>query len=735
MPHFMPRLTLPLLFSIICSAASISSRAANDPLLCPAPAALVEADTPIIATKNNAIEISSDEAELGVDGNAELSGNVIVRQGQREIRANDLQYSASDSALDIKGALQYRDPALMVKGTQGRYSAAQGGNFSSAEFQLRERGARGTAESLQLTPNGVINLETVKFTTCPASDEAWRIRSSHISLDPEKQLGTGRGTRLDFKGIPLAYLPWFSFPLSNARKSGFLFPSIGHSNRSGLQVSVPYYWNIAPNIDFSFEPVFYSQRGLDTAGELRYLAPRYFGNLDVNYLAEDQLSDDSRYRLRFRHRSELPHDLRLSFNASTVSDSAYFEDFAQGTEGTSIAFLERFAQLSYRDEHWQFNLQAQNFQVIARENLLPDDRPYSRVPRLQFNGDFALGNAQLLRYGFDSELVNFQRSDSITGWRLDSAPYLALDLRHPGFFLRPQVSLRHTQYTLNDQPAQTDQSPTRTLPVASIDTGLIFERSAGSQQQRLLTLEPNLRYLYVPFREQSDLPLFDTALPDLNLVQLFRDNRYVGADRISDANQASIGITSRLLDSSDGRQFLAATIGQIRYFETPEVALPDETARDNASSDFIAQLALTAFQNWNADIGLQWNPDSAQKERAQLRLQYQPAPGRVLNAGYRFQRDRLEQLEFSGAWPLSPRWQVFARYIQSLQDDTALERFAGFEYRSCCWGLRLLGRRFVSRRTGEQDTGVFLQLELNGLASVGSAADTFLANSIRGYEQ
>jgi LPS-assembly protein len=264
---------------------------------------------------------------------------------------------------------------------------------------------------------------------------------------------------------------------------------------------------------------------------------------------------------------------------------------------------------------------------------------------------------------------------------------------------------------------------------------MMFERDSGSRGQRRQTLEPRLLYLRAPFRQQDDLPLFDTGLPDLNLVELFRTNRYVGADRVSDANQVSVGVTSRLFDTKSGAQFLSATVGQTYYFKNPQVHLPDETIRNSGTSDFVAELSVTAYKDWNAEFGIQWSPEEDRSERAEAMLQFKPAPQQVINVGYRFQRDLLEQAEVSAAWPINKVWAGFARYVYSLQDNKALEQFAGVEYSACCWRMRLLGRKFVSTRTGEQDSGVYLQLELTGLASVGSAADAFVAGAIRGYER
>jgi len=693
-----------------------------------------EADDPPRDPDDQRVEISSDKAGMSTDGNAKLEGNVRVRQGAREIRANEVEYDSKDNAFKVTGGMEFRDPMLRAKGEGGTYSAENGANFNRAEFELVDRAARGSADALRMSPEGVIDLEGVTFTTCPITDPAWRLRADRITLDTRTQIGTGHDTRVEFKGVPILYMPWMSFPLGTERKSGFLFPSIGHTTRSGLQVAVPYYWNIAPNLDLTFEPFYYGRRGIDLAGDFRYLTENQRGAVQFNVLPDDQLMNDRRSRIHIEHVAELPNDFRLTIDAEDVSDSEYFEDFAQGPEGTSVAFVERLATLSYRDEHWRVAGEFQHFQTIDTE-LTEFERPYARVPRLVAGADYGWGPGGRVRYGFDSELVNFDRAEGVTGWRMDVAPTAELELGGPGLFVRPGVSLRHTQYKLEDNAPGTEESPSRTLPIASLDAGLQFERPSGSKGSRVITLEPRMLYLYAPFREQSELPLFDTALPDLNLVQLFRTNRYVGADRVSDANQVSMGVTSRMLDAGDGTQFLAATLGQTYYFETPRVTLPGEVARTSPRSDFVAQLALTAYKDWNVDLGLQWDPSEERTERAQARLQYKPGDEQVINVGYRLQRDSLEQAEVSSAWPIGQQWSAFGRFTYSIRDNSALERFAGFEYRACCWRLRFVGRRFVSSRTGEQDTGFYLQLELNGLASVGSAADAFLTDAIRGYSR
>ena len=747
------------LWTVIVSLSGALPAARADEPPCPTqvapagPAPAARASLPAPAPRAGNIEVSSDQALLGVDGNATLEGNVVVREGEREIRADQIEYDSRDTSLRTTGSIDYRDPLVHVAGEGGSYSAMAGAEFRSARFELRQRAARGTAGALRLTPQGLIRLRAVSFTTCPADDESWQLKADRVTLDTRERLGTGRNARIDFKGVPLIYLPWVSFPLGSQRKSGFLFPGIGNTSYGGLQFSVPFYWNIAPNADLTFEPIDYSKNGVDLGGDFRLLTQRQRAELDWNYLPYDRAFHDSRSRVRVSDVVELPADFRFTMKAENVSDPFYFEHFAQGPEGTSTAFIERRATLSYRGEHWSVDGEAQQYQTIDY-TLAVDDRPYARVPRIAVDAGYGFGPGELVHTGFESEVVDFQRpggAAGVTGWRADLTPAVSLDLTGPGYFVRPAVAWRATEYHLDNTAAGQPRSPSRSLPIASFDTGLMFERDSGAREQHKLTLEPRVLYLDVPYRNQDALPVFDTALPDLNPVELFRANRYVGADRVSDANQVSVGVTSRLLDARDGSQFLAATFGESYYFQSPRVVLPGEAPLTGKHSDYVAQLAVSAFRHWSADAGVQWDPQDERSERTTINLQYKPAGDAVVNLAYRYERFRLvqelvqgvpkqvqqgfDQVELSGAWPIRRHWTVFARGVYSLRDHTPLERFGGFEYRACCWRIRLGARRFVNSHdpTAAQQTGVWLQLELAGLASVGSASDASLSEAIRGY--
>lgn len=677
------------------------------------------------------IRASWGTVELQRDGTIVMSGGVNLRRGDREVSTETLVVNEEQRRVDIEGGLTYRDPELVVSGRSGTMGEDTA-SFEGARFTLPTRPARGGAESMQVDTRGVIRLDGVEYTTCPLGSDDWMIRADRVTLDTARGTGVARDARLEFFGVPLLRLPVISFPVGNARKSGFLFPSVGSSTAGGVELSVPYYFNIAPQQDFTLTPTWYSNRGVDFGGEYRYLTRRSRGQVEGNILPGDDRTGETRSLIRVESITELPGNWRFTLAGTNASDTRYFEDFARGTDDASTPFLPRMGLIEYRDERLDLGILWRNFQTL--DAALPQqERPYTELPRIYARSDGGVPGALPLRYGVYLEAANFHHDDVVDGWRLHAAPRLELDFGGAGWFLRPAAGLDATRYRLHGTAPGADRTPARMLPVLSLDTGLMFETENGSRRQRRITLAPRLMYLYVPYENQSDLPVFDSGEPDLNWVELFRDNRYAGLDRRSDANQISAGVTTQLYSSSTGQRYISATLGQIYYLRTPRVLLPEEPPDTGDTSDLIAEVELAAFRNWNVNTGWQWDPQRQNTERAEVRLQYRPAARSVANFGYRYQRGRMEQTEFSFAWPISDSWRLYGRSQYSLREKKVIENFAGFEYSSCCWAVRAVARDYVGRRSGARERSIYLQLELKGLSNVGLAADAFLERSIRGY--
>jgi LPS-assembly protein len=679
-------------------------------------------------------EVGELVAQLGDEPSASMAGGVLLRQGDKLAGANEAAYVPANQSLLLEGNVRYEDPDSHVESDRAEFSYGLGRiRFEGANFTISGNNARGAAEALEINQAGRLELDGVSYTTCPPESQDWIIRADDIDLDTREGVGTARGVSLRFKGVPILYSPYLSFPISDARKSGMLTPEIGTGGRSGNEIRVPLYWNIAPNYDATITPRLLTERGLQTGVQFRYLTTRMDGKMYGEYLGSDNMFNDSRSMVQVEHRTMFGNGWRNRINFREVSDSQYFEDLGGSLSISSITHLDRRLSFDYHTDSLSFFGQVQDFQTID-EAIQPIDEPYQRVPQLLMHGywpDKWLG----MRLGFEGELVNFDRDVGVTGWRLNMAPSLALPIsRSPGWFITPAVTVDHTRYDLDNTLPGQESDPTRTVPIGSLDIGMVLERDlGGTAPNRIMTLEPRLLYVHIPTRDQDELPVFDTITPDLNLVSLYRTNRYLGVDRIADTDQVSVGMTSRILDTSSGRELVTATIGQTRYFSESTVTLPGEPAFLDESSDYIAEVRFGLSQNLNFDFGHQWGTQDNGTTQSQARLQYRPALNKILNVSYRFRRDSLEQGDVSWSWPIASQWNVVGRYKYSFRDEEALEEFLGIEYESCCWGVRLVSRRHISARDGTRDSSIGLQLVLKGLSSVGTAADKMLERGILGY--
>ncbi len=678
------------------------------------------------------LEAGSIEAILGDKPRASMSGGVTLRRGLRLAGADSAIYDPEMQAVTLTGDVRYRDPATEIRGDTAAFSYSTGRIvFRGAEFQLGQSGARGAAGSIDISREGTLSMGGVEYTTCPPGSNDWLLQADDINLDTNTGIGRAKNVLLRFQGIPFLYAPRLSFPLADARKTGFLAPEIGSADRTGNEVRTPFYWNIAPNYDATIIPRLLTTRGLQMGAEFRYLTDNDEGTFLAEYLPDDDLFGDTRNYVEYKHRTLFDTGARGFVDFSDASDGRYFEDLRGTLSAATITHLNRSFVFDYYGDYWSFFGRFQDYQVID-EAIVPDDEPYRRLPQLLLSVTSPyqpLG----LEAGFDGEIVNFDRDTGVTGWRTDLQPRLTWGLERAGWFVKPEVILEHTEYDLdNVEPGQaTDLS--RTLPISSLDLGFNFERRIGDGSSWIQTLEPRLLYVHVPYREQSDLPVFDTILPDNNLVQLFRKNRFLGIDRITDTDQLSFGITTRLLNAADGDEIVFATIGQTRYLSDQGVTLPDNAFATTSSSDYVAEIRFLLLDKFNFDIGHQWGDGDRGTTKSEARLQYRPAENKILNLGYRYRQDSLEQGDISWSWPVTERWNFVGRYNYSLRDNEALEQFYGLEYESCCWGLRLVSRRYVSTREGTQDSSVGLQLVLKGMGSVGSNTDRLLERGILGY--
>jgi LPS-assembly protein len=678
--------------------------------------------------------VEADRADVSAGGISVLSGNVTVTYDGRQLQADEVRYDPASGRMRAAGNVRLLDPQLQVDGAAADVApdATAGSSFISAQFRLVDQPGRGGAELIRRVSDDIAILEGVRYTGCPEDQPGWALIAPRIRLDRDREVGTARNVRIRFKGVPILYAPWLTFPLSDRRKTGLLTPSIGSSRRGGNDIAVPVYWNIRPNVDAVFTPRLMTARGLQLRTDMRYLLPRSGGSFRFEFLNNDDQTGTDRRFGSLLHQTRLTDALSLEADISQASDGQYLEDFSGSLSGASVTHLERRVQLNLREAHWRVTARAQDFQTLDA-NILRENRPYERVPQIVADGrwqDQLFG----VDVGFDSELVNFERDDSVTGLRMDLASTLSRPLRRPGVLVVPSVTLSHTRYDLENVSAGADDAPTRTIPIASVDARAIFERQRAPDRA-IQRLEPRIRYTYIPFRDQSNLPVFDTGTPDLNLVQLFQPNRFVGPDRIGDANQLSVGLTGRLVDPGTSNEYLTASVGTILSFRDTIVDTPAGGPPADDLSDLLAEVRLRLSDRWNADIDYQFSTNTASFDKAAIRLQFRPAQGTLVNLGYRYRSNELEQTDLSFAVPLGRRWEVVGRWNYSLDEQRPLEIFFGLGYESCCWGLQVVQRNFVSTRQGDRDNAIYFQFTLKGLTNLSDGTSRFLDRGILGYSE
>jgi LPS-assembly protein len=717
-----------LLILSLCAGATQLSHAQD--LCLPTDPPVVPLPEPSITAGDETVEISAGHVELETGSGAQFSDQVEITYGDARITAERATIDERNQSIEALGTVRYTDPDVTVYGEDIQVDTERDTiRFDAAGFDMPARPARGSAEEILIQSDSTLSLKSVLFTTCPAGNNAWELKARDIVLDPNTGLGTARGMKLDFKGVPIFYAPYFTFPIDDQRKSGFLTPDISDRDRTGLDLSVPYYLNLAPNYDLTLEPRYMSKRGTQLRSEFRFLLPRSEGQLDFEYLPSDDEVGFTRRYVNLQQETAFGAGWQVDTGVEEVSDDAYFEDLGSSLAVTSQTHLDRFLDISYAAPYWTFLTRFQNFQTI--DPLLTDEQtPYERVPQLVFDGRWF---GEVLGFDSNTEIVNFDRNVGVTGWRLDSTQELSVRFARAGMYLTPAVALRQTNYWLDDPALGADDSPSRSLPISSIDAGLKLERDAGRRRSWIQTLEPRLLYVHVPYEDQSALPVFDTILPDFNLVQLFRKYQFVGPDRITDTDQWSFGITTRLIDGASGRERLTATLGQTRYLNAQRVSLPGAPPSAANASDYVAEVSIGLHDSWNLDVGYQWNNDTDSSTRAETRFEYRPQEDRLFGFGYRYRRGSLEQGDLSLVWPAADRWRIIGRYSYSFLEEEPLEQFVGWEYEACCWRFRMVSRRYVSRRTGEVDSAISIQLELKGLAQGASAPEELLDRGILGY--
>lgn len=618
--------------------------------------------------------------------------------------------------------------------------------------------ASGTAERAEFEGENQVSLFDTTYSTCKPGERDWYLRASEMHLDYDRDVGDAKNASLWFKDVPLFYSPAVTFPLNSQPRSGFMHPFFATSTRNGLDLTAPYYWNIAPNYDLTLYPRYMSKRGVQIGAEARYLDFNYSGISKLEYLPYDEQEKRERYAYLVQHTQNLGQGVSATVNYNRVSDSFYWQDMSSRLLQTSQVQLPQQFVLGYTPVPWlQTNMQVLRYQTLQTDPQNPVAVPYFLEPQINLVGF----KPDLL--GTDLTVIGqysrFSHATKVQGDRMVLYPQLSLPIVHPAFFLIPKVGVSATQYGLSNltDPNQ-DSSISRVLPIFSIDSSLIFERETSLLDKAFIqTLEPRLYYVNIPYKDQSNIPLFDSAQADFNFAQIFSENRFSGYDRINDANQLTAAVATRFLDGATGTERFKAMIGQRYYFSPSRVSLNYTPAgaaivpvgnQPQGYSNLLAAATGLILPKTYADVAWDYNYRDGYSDRIAAGVRYQPELAKVISAGYRYTRDpnfdvaQVNQIDITGQWPLTSRLYAVGRYNwsflgkQTLSDPSPggqlLEAIAGFEYNTGCWAARVVGQRLAAL-SGSPNTTLFLQLELTDFGSVGSNPISLLRRSIPGY--
>lgn len=717
--------------------------------------------------------MEADTIEGDPDSDLTLTGAAQVRRIDGVIKGDRINYRKDTGEVDVQGNARMMRDGTLVTGPNAKFNVDKySGEVEKPNFWLGATGGFAVAEHADIFSKSQMRLHTVTYSGCSCETPSWYIKAKTVDIDFDENEGVARSGVLYFKDVPILASPYMTFPVKKERKSGFLIPTYGTTSKGGFDFSLPYYLNLAPNYDATIQPRYFSKRGLQMGGEFRYLGASYAGSIYGAYLPNDNVTGEDRWMYWWRHQQLFGNGFYADWDVAKVSDDDYFRDISQlGLNQASTTYLPQRARVGWASNYWSAYAQVYKYQTLQDPDALLAP-PYDKEPELYLRG---------ARYdwgGFDvdwtSTAVRFRRPiiSSLPrvpdGERLQTYPTVSYPIIRPGWFVIPKVGVNYTQYqtkwygidALNLNNGSADglpRSQSRTVPIMSLDAGLIFERDTTLfGKNSIQTLEPRLYYLRVPYRDQSKLPVYDTSLSDFSFSQAFDENIYVGGwDRIANANQLTAALTSRWLDASTGFERMSVGVAQRLYFTDQQVTLPGETPRENVRSDFLVGASAALTDTLSTDVAAQYNPYDNRWSRTLVSGRWSPQRLTTVALAYRYQRDPQtgvayqpqgqNQISLAVQWPFTKRWYGVGRVDYSLRNGPSstisgtndspriTQAIAGLEYKGdCCWVGRMVFQRYAVSAT-DANTAVFFQLELTGLGSLGTDPMNLLNRSIPGY--
>jgi LPS-assembly protein len=691
--------------------------------------------TPIKTTStevNDATEIEANFMSRQIDDIVYFSGQVELTQPTQSLLADELTLNNATEQAKASGHVTFESPGYQLQTEfMTMNQRDQSAYFASASFTLPEQHIRGTANEVIQFNSSLSRYKDMQYTTCDPGNSTWHMTADQLDINRESGRGTAHHATVYIQNLPVIYLPYLQFPIDDRRMSGILTPTIGFSNTNGGGLSAPVYWNIAPNLDATITPAWYGDRGVQLNTENRYLFKDHAGQIDLSHIDDDK-NNDSRWFQKWVHQANLGSNITADISWREVSDSTFFDDFASlGDSSDDATHLERHVTLNHSAERWQSRLLFQAYQT-PDSNFSIASRPYRRLPRLTVNSRLQTFDNGI-ELNTSNEWVRFdhENNSSVVGDRTHLLPYLSWEKSDSWYFFRPKVEYALSDYQLDNNSLGVN-SIQRDIPILSLDTGLFFDREMSIGTNWTQTLEPRLYFLRTPYKDQSNIPVFDSSLLSDTYDNFFKSNRFSGADRIGDANQVTLGIGTRILDNDSGAELLYSRIGQIFYADDRRIRISGNTPQTNTRSNIISETTIKPNTHLSISSKLVYQQSTKKISEKTLSVHYLH-DGFAANLEYFFNDTVLEQVAVSTVYPINPRWTIVAKYSESILLDKPVENLFGVNYESCCWGIKILASQTSNDTFTETDNAVFFELTLKGLGQSGRTLDSQLATAILGY--
>ena len=712
--------------------------------------------------KSNRVQMLADSVPVNNEQQTHLQGNVSVRDYRSLMRAAEIYIDRQTQKLTASGGVSFESQdAFFSAETLTRETGENNSNqveLAKTQFYLFTNHANGQAEQITLSQDEIIRLKDLTFSTCPIGEPTWQFATAEMEVDPEEGRGEAWNTVLRVGGVPVFYLPYINFPVDDRRKSGLLSPTLKNSDNNGLDIALPIYWNIAPEMDATFTPRYIEKRGEQLGSEFRLLTEKTFNEFNFEWLNKDKLvqaqldnpqagvsidaNNSRRWFGAFKNTSQFNENWRTNINARKVSDSDYFRDFGSGLESSNETRLSSELELTYEDEIWQMRWFA-----LSHQSLIGTDS-YRYLPSWTTAADYTSNSGW--RWQLSSDATRFAHKDiqQTEGDRLNILPSVSYPVRSSWGFMVPKLGYQFSRYEQRSQLTDDTTSLSRNLPIFSLDSGIYLDRQVDfGGKQYTHSLIPRVFYTYIPFEEQSSINNFDTGIADFNFSQFWRENRFSGVDRVGDANQFNVALGNSLVSQESGSEVFSFQIGRIFYLDDREVQLQNADIESTNESPWLAEARFHLNTSLSISSIIEWDERNNHTNRAETRLNFEPKDNHIVNLSHRY-RDNAgqlnEEIDFSFAWSINERWRMVGRWYNDLSEGRTIEAMAGIEYESCCWAVRLVGQKYLNTQldsfgmpisiNDEYNEGIYLQFVLKGLGSAGqSGLDRLLTSSIAGY--